>query len=159
MTPVEETWGLRKEETMNTHPQRNYRTLPRAGGFSLIEMLAVIVLIGIVAGIVVQQVGKNVDKGKYGAGKAAVQSLAGKIEGYALDNGSPPTRLEDLLTKPGNSSNWQGPYAKESDLKDPFGHAYQYKAPGEHGDFDITFLGKDGQAGGDGVNQDYGNWQ
>ncbi len=141
----------------NSH--RSIRRLPRVAGFSLIEMLAVIVLIGIVAGIVVQQVGHNVDKGKYGAGKAAVQSLAGKIEGYALDNGSPPARLEDLLTKPGNSSNWQGPYAKESDLKDPFGHAYQYKSPGEHGDFDIVFLGKDGQAGGDGVNADYGNWQ
>ena len=144
---------------MKLQSQSHLPRLPRATGFSLIEMLAVIVLIGIVAGIVVQQVGKNVDKGKYGAGKAQVQMLAGKIEGYALDNGSPPARLEDLLTKPGNSSNWQGPYAKESDLKDPFGHAFTYKAPGEHGDFDITFLGKDGQAGGDGVNADYGNWQ
>ena len=70
-------------------------------------------------------------------------ALAGKIEGYALDNGSPPTRLEDLITKPGNAANWMGPYAKESDLKDPFGHPFQYKAPGEHGDFDIMFLGKD----------------
>lgn len=149
----------RNHERMNIHSQRNNRVLPRAHGFSLIEMLAVIVLIGIVAGIVVQQVGKNVDKGKYGSGKAQVQMLAGKIEGYSLDNGSPPARLEDMLTKPGNAPNWQGPYAKESDLKDPFGHAFQYKAPGEHGDFDITFLGKDGQAGGDGVNQDFGNWQ
>lgn len=140
----------------NSH--RGFRRA-RAAGFSLIEMLAVIVLIGIVAGIVVQQVGKNVDKGKYGAGKAQVQSLAGKIEGYALDNGSAPPRLEDLVTRPGNAGNWMGPYAKESDLKDPFGHAFQYKAPGEHGDFDIIFLGKDGQAGGDGVNADYGNWQ
>ena len=143
---------------MNTSPG-NIRRRPRAAGFSLIEMLAVIVLIGIVAGIVVQQVGKNVDKGKWGAGKAAVGRLAGDIDAYALDNGSPPARLEDLITKPGNARNWQGPYAKESDLKDPFGHAFQYKAPGEHGDFDITFLGKDGQAGGDGVNADYGNWQ
>ena len=138
---------------------RNIQRLPRAAGFSLIEMLAVIVLIGIVAGIVVQAVGKNVDKGKWSAGKAAVGSLANHIEAYALDNGSPPSRLEDLVTKPGNSSNWQGPYAKASELKDPFGHAFQYKAPGEHGDFDIVFLGKDGQSGGDGVNADYGNWQ
>ena len=63
------------------------------------------------------------------------------------------------MTKPGNAQNWQGPYARASDLKDPFGHAYQYKAPGEHGDFDIVFLGKDGTAGGDGANADYGNWQ
>ncbi len=144
---------------MKIQSQRNPLRLPRSAGFSLIEMLAVIVLIGIVAGIVVNQVGKNVDKGKYGSGKAAVQSLSGKIEGYALDNGSPPSRLEDLTAKPGNAANWMGPYAKESDLKDPFGHAFQYKAPGEHGDFDIVFLGKDGQAGGDGVNADFGNWQ
>src|SRR5690606_11569597 len=106
-------------KTMNIR-NRTIRHLPRSKGFSLIEMLAVIVLIGIVAGIVVQQVGKNVDKGKYGSGKAQVQSLAGKIEGYALDNGSPPSRLEDLISRPGNASNWMGPYAKESDLKDPF---------------------------------------
>lgn len=144
---------------MSFSSQRLNKRLPRAGGFSLIEMLAVIVLIGIVAGIVVQQVGKNVDKGKWGAGKAQVQALAGKVEGYSLDNGSPPARLEDMISKPGNAANWMGPYAKESDLKDPFGHPFQYKAPGEHGDFDIMFLGKDGQAGGDGANADYGNWQ
>ena len=148
-----------ENKTMSLTTQRIQRLMPRAAGFIMIEMPAVIVLIGIVAGIVVNQVGKNVDKGKYGSGKAQVQGLAGKIEGYALDNGSPPARLEDLTTKPGNSTNWQGPYAKQSDLKDPFGHAFQYKAPGEHGDFDITFLGKDGQAGGDGVSADYGNWQ
>ena len=79
-----------------------YRRMPRAAGFSLIEMLAVIVLIGIVAGIVVQQVGKNVDKGKWGSGKAAVARLAGEVESYSLDNGGPPARLEDLTTKPGN---------------------------------------------------------
>ena len=144
---------------MNNTSQRPLRRLPRAGGFSLIEMLAVIVLIGIVAGIVVQQVGKNVDKGKWGAGKAQVQALAGKVEGYALDNGSPPARLEDMISKPGNAANWMGPYAKESDLKDPFQHPYMYKAPGDHGDFDIVFYGKDGQTGGDGLNKDYGNWQ
>lgn len=131
----------------------------RTQGFSLIEMLAVIVLIGIVAGIVVQQVGKNVNKGKYGAGKAQVQSLSGKIEGYSLDNGRPPQQLQDLVTRPGDASNWQGPYAKESDLKDPFGGDFQYKMPGDHGEFDIIFLGQDGQPGGDGVNADYGNWQ
>ena len=131
----------------------------RTRGFSLIEMLAVIVLIGIVAGIVVQQVGKNVDKGKWGSGKAAVAKLSGSVEAYSLDNGSPPTQLADLIARPGNAASWQGPYAKESDLKDPFGGQYQYKAPGEHGDFDITFLGKDHQVGGDGVNADWGNWQ
>ena len=139
--------------------KRAPRPLSRSAGFSLLEMLAVIVLIGIVAGIVVQKISTNVDKGKWNAGKAQTQSLGMKIENYALDNGSPPPRLEDLMTKPGNAPNWKGPYAKESDLKDPFGHAFMYKAPGEHGDFDIVFYGKDGQAGGDTFNADYGNWQ
>ena len=128
-------------------------------GFSLIEMLAVIVLIGIVAGIVVQNVGKNVNSGKYNAGKAKVGSLTGKIEAYSLDNGTAPQRLEDLVKRPGNATNWNGPYAKESDLKDTFGHDFQYKSPGEHGEFDLVFLGRDGQAGGADFNADYGNWQ
>ena len=144
---------------MSTINLRSFRRTPRAAGFSLLEMLAVIVLIGIVAGIVVQQVGKNVDKGKWNAGKAQLQSLGMKIENYALDNGGPPQSLNDLVNRPGNSSNWRGPYAKESELKDPFGHDWTYKAPGEHGDFDIVFYGKDGQAGGEGFNADVGNWQ
>ena len=89
---------------MKMTSQRRIVRLPRAAGFSLIEMLAVIVLIGIVAGIVVQQVGKNVDKGKWGSGKAAVARLAGEVESYSLDNGGPPARLEDLVSKPGNAS-------------------------------------------------------
>jgi general secretion pathway protein G len=71
----------------------------RQGGFTLLEMLAVIVLLGIVATIVVRQVGGNVDKGKYGAGKAQLASLSMKVESYALDVGAPPANLQQLLTK------------------------------------------------------------
>lgn len=131
----------------------------RAKGFTLLEMLAVIVLIGIIGAVVVTQVGKNVDKGKYGAGKAQLTTLSQKIENYALDNGSPPSQLQDLLVKPGTARNWQGPYAKESELKDPWGHAFGYKYPGDHGSFDLVFFGQDGQPGGDGYNADVGNWQ
>ena len=131
----------------------------RAAGFSLLEMLAVIVLIGIVAGIVVNQVGANVDKGKWNAGKSQVSKLSMQVESYSLDNGSPPQKLEDLVTKPSGAAGWKSAYAKESDLKDPFGHPFSYKVPGEHGDFDIIFLGKDGKAGGENYNADHGNWQ
>ena len=135
------------------------RSISRSAGFSLLEMLAVIVLIGIVAGIVVNQVGKNVDKGKWNAGKGQIQKVAMAVESYALDNGSPPAKLEDLVTKPSGATNWKPGYAKESDLKDPFGHPFFYKVPGEHGDFDIVFYGKDGKSGGEDYNADYGNWQ
>lgn len=131
----------------------------RQAGFTLLEMLAVIVLIGIIGAIVVTQVGKNVDKGKYGAGKAQLQVLSQKIENYALDNGSPPPKLQDLVTKPAGASNWMGPYAKPSDLKDPWGHAFGYKYPGQHGSFDLIFYGQDGKPGGTGMNKDIGNWQ
>lgn len=129
------------------------------GGFTLLEMLAVIVLLGIVATIVVRQVGGNVDKGKYGAGKAQLASLGMKIESYGLDVGSPPKSLQQLVEKPGNTAGWAGPYAKQSDLKDPFGHAFGYRFPGEHGAFDLIFYGQDGQPGGEGYSADLGNWE
>jgi len=128
-------------------------------GFTLLEMLAVIVLIGIIGAVVVTQVGKNVDKGKYGAGKAQLMTLNQKIENYALDNGAPPQQLEGLVTKPANAPNWQGPYAKASDLKDPWGHAFGYQYPGQNGSFDLIFYGQDGKPGGDGYSKDVGNWQ
>ena len=131
----------------------------RARGFTLLEMLAVIVLIGIIGAVVVTQVGKNVDKGKYGAGKAQLTTLSQKIENYALDNGTPPQQLQDLLAKPANARNWQGPYAKESELHDPWGHDFGYKYPGDHGSFDLIFYGQDGKPGGDGYSADVGNWQ
>jgi len=131
----------------------------RAAGFTLIEMIAVLVLIGVVMAIVGGRVMQNFQSGQYKAGVAGVKSLEMKVQAYNLDNGGNPQSLNDLVARPGNASNWNGPYAKESDLKDPFGHPYTYKAPGDHGDFDIIFLGKDGAPGGDALNKDYGNWQ
>src|SRR5579863_8498454 len=133
--------------------------LVRSAGFTLIEMMMVIALISIVGAIVIGKVYDNFNKGKYGAGKAAVHSLETKVLSYVLDNGAPPERLNDLVTRPGNAGNWNGPYAKPADLNDPFGHPFQYQVPGDHGDFDIIFLGKDGQVGGDNLNKDYGNWE
>jgi general secretion pathway protein G len=135
------------------------RSRRRAAGFTLLEMLAVIVLIGVIGAVVVTQVGKNVDKGKYGAGKAQLITLSQKIDNYALDNGTPPQQLQDLATRPANAPNWQGPYAKESELKDPWGHAFGYKYPGDHVNYDLIFYGQDGQPGGDGYSKDVGNWQ
>ena len=131
----------------------------RARGFTLLEMLAVIVLIGIIGSVVVTQVGKNVNKGKYGAGKAQLTTLSQKIENYALDNGAPPRQLQALLVKPADAPNWQGPYAKESELRDPWQHDFGYTYPGQNGSFDLIFYGQDGKPGGDGYSKDVGNWQ
>jgi general secretion pathway protein G len=133
--------------------------LARARGFTLIEMVMVIALIGIVMGIVGNYAFQRFNQGKYAAGKAAVHSMEMKVQAFILDNGNAPQNLGELITRPGNATNWNGPYAKPGDLNDPFGHPFQYKAPGDHGDFDIIFLGKDGAPGGDGMNKDYGNWE
>ena len=131
----------------------------KSGGFTLIEMMAVLVLIGVVMAIVGGRVFQNFQNAQYKAAVAQVHSIEMKVQAYVLDNGAAPQTLNDLINRPGNATNWNGPYAKEADLKDPFGHAFQYKAPGDHGDFDIIFLGKDGAPGGDALNKDKGNWE
>jgi general secretion pathway protein G len=131
----------------------------RSGGFTLLEMLAVIVLIGIIGTIVYTQVGKSLDKGKYGAGKAQLTAIDTAIQRYAMDNGSAPPNLDALVTKPSGASDWLGPYLKAKQLKDPWGHAFGYKVPGDHGDYDVIFYGHDGRPGGSGMNKDVGNWE
>lgn len=131
----------------------------RARGFSLVELLAVIMLLGIIAGIVVPKVFGQAEKGKWQASKTKVSSVSAKVESYALDVGRPPEQLKDLISKPGNAENWAGPYARDSDLKDGWGREFEYKAPGEHGDFDVVSLGSDGQPGGEKWARDIGNWE
>lgn len=140
--------------------QRNrFNRSNRATGFSLVELLAVILLLGIIAGIVVPKVFGNLEKGKWQATKTKTQTVSTKVESYAMDVGRPPEQLQDLVSKPGNADNWAGPYAKESELKDAWGRAFEYKAPGEHGDFDVISLGSDGQPGGEQWARDIGNWE
>ena len=131
----------------------------RSRGFTLLEMLAVIVLLGIVGVIVARSVSGRVDTGKWDAGKIGVTKLDQDVQAYALDNGSPPKSPDDLITKPLNAPSWNGPYAKPADLNDPFGHPYGYVYPGKHGQYDIIFYGRDGKPGGEGIDRDYGNWQ
>lgn len=99
------------------------------------------------------------DNGRYQAGVLSVKSLQMKVELYQLEVGSLPTSINDLLQQPAGVKGWNGPYARASDLTDPFGHPFQFHAPGDHGKFDIVFLGKDGVIGGSGINADFGNWQ
>jgi general secretion pathway protein G len=129
-------------------------------GFSLIEILVVMALIGIVIAIVANRIGDGATRGKVQAARMSIDSLAGKLEMYALDNGGPPARLEDLLAKPGNASNWNGPYAKASELKDPWQRDFIYRVPPQKGEqFDLYSMGPDGQEGGEGLKgADIGNW-
>ena len=132
----------------------------RSGGFSLIEILVVIALIGIVATLVIRNVGGGFASGQAKAAKSQLASVGMSIEQYYVDNGSYPERLDDLVTKPASAANWSGPYAKPSQLQDPWGSPLDYKVPGEGGrDFDLVSLGKDKRQGGEGANKDIASWE
>jgi len=81
------------------------------------------------------------------------------VEHFYLDTGNTPSSLEDLVNEPANARGWNGPYIKRSLLKDPWGRDYQYRAPGDHGDFDIQSFGADGQRGGEDNNADISSWE
>lgn len=123
-------------------------------GMSLLEIIIVLVLIGLVVTFVGSRVIGGADRGKANLAKSQIQTLAGKVENYQLDTGSLPSKLEDLVTQPGNATGWLGPYAKEAELKDPWGHVIDYRAPGDNKPFDLISLGKDGQPGGESFNAD-----
>ena len=132
-----------------------------ARGFTLIEILVVMALIGIVLALVANRMSDASVKGKVAATKIALDTLSGDIQTYALDVGNPPDKLDDLIKKPGNATNWNGPYAKEKELKDPWGKPFVYHAPGSHGnDFDLSSMGPDGKEGGEGLRAaDIVNWE
>ncbi|MBP3984460.1 type II secretion system major pseudopilin GspG [Pseudoxanthomonas helianthi] len=121
---------------------------------SLLEIIIVLVLIGLVVTFVGSRVLGGADRGKANLAKSQIQTLAGKVENYQLDTGSLPSKLEDLVAQPGNATGWLGPYAKEAELKDPWGHAIEYRVPGDNKPFDLISLGKDGQPGGESFNAD-----
>ena len=133
---------------------RSFRPVPKASqaGFSLIEIILVVVLIGGILAFAGSRILGGGDRAKVNLAKAQVQTLAEKVQQYAQDTGGLPGSLDDLVKS--SATGWLGPYAKDAELKDPWNHPYVYAAPGEGKPFDLTSLGADGQAGGDSVNAD-----
>lgn len=123
-------------------------------GFSLIEIILVVVLIGGIVAFAATRILGGGDRAKVNLAKAQVQTLAEKVHQYEQDTGRLPGSLDDLVKAPGDAAGWLGPYAKDSELKDPWNHPYTYTMPGEGKPFDLVSLGKDGQAGGDSVDAD-----
>lgn len=127
-------------------------------GFSLIELLVVLIILGLIAGLVVPNIMQRGEDAKIRAAEAEVQRLSMAVDEFYLDNGRPPKELRELVDKPGNASNWNGPYVNDSNLHDPWENDYQYRYPGEHRSFDIWSHGADGSPGGEGANADIKNW-
>jgi len=128
-------------------------------GFTLVELLVVLAILGLLAGLVGPQVMKFLGSSKTKTAKLQIEDLGATLDLYRLEVGRYPNSLEALVSDPGNAPNWNGPYLKKAQLpKDPWGNDYEYRAPGQNGPYDIWSLGADGQEGGDGEDQDIKSW-
>ena len=136
-----------------------YRMIARAQrGFSLIEILIVVALIALIAGMVANQVFGGKDTANYRLAQSNVVTLAAKVEAYQMDTGALPQRLEDLVTAPGNAKGWLGPYVRNKDaLRDPWGTEYAYSTGSGSSGFTITSYAKDRKPGGSGLDADITN--
>lgn len=128
-------------------------------GFTLVELLLVLVILALIAGLVLPGIIGKAESAKAKAASSQISRISMSVESYYLDTGNVPSSLDELVNQPSGASGWNGPYIKNSLLKDPWGKAYIYTSPGEHGDFDIQSLGADGQRGGDGKNADITSWE
>jgi general secretion pathway protein G len=143
--------------------RRHYLPLRAARGFTLIEILVVVVILGILAAIVVPRVMERPGEARVTRAKQDIQGVVTALSLYKLDNFTYPSTeqgLDALVTKPAgqpDAPNWKGPYLDRTP-KDPWGRPYQYAHPGQHGDIDIDSFGADGKPGGDGEAADVGNW-
>lgn len=130
-------------------------------GFTLIELLIVMIILGLLAALVAPKMFQKVGTAKKNAAKTQIGMLGTALDAYRLDMGRYPSPEEglDALRKNPGAPNWDGPYLSKEIPNDPWGKPYVYRAPGEHGDYDLYSLGADGQDGGEGENADVVSWE
>ncbi|MGD9604038.1 MAG: type II secretion system major pseudopilin GspG [Gammaproteobacteria bacterium] len=134
-------------------------------GFTLIEVMVVVVILGILAAVVVPRIMSRPDEARIVKAQQDIRAIGAALDLYKLDNFQYPTTalgLESLVTRPATlpqGANWRAGGYLPRMPKDPWGAAYQYLAPGQHGEYDLYSLGADGTLGGEGSNRDIGNWE
>jgi general secretion pathway protein G len=135
---------------------------PIARGFTLIEMMVVLVIIGLLMALVGPRFIRQEEKAKVRATRAQIELLGTALDTFRLDVGRYPTTQEGLpalRTRPFGLDRWDGPYLKKEVPNDPWGRPYQYRSPGQSGSYDLFSYGADGSPGGDGDGRDITSWE
>ena len=139
----------------------NFSSPSRQFGFTLLELLVVLVILGLLAGYVAPKYFAQIGKSEVKTAKAQIDALEKALDQYRIDTGHYPSTeqgLAALNSKPADEARWDGPYLKKAVPDDPWGKPYQYRAPGEHGELDLFSFGRDGAPGGSGQDADLNNW-
>ena len=145
-------------------PARLRKATARAGerGYSLLELLVVLAILGLIIAIAAPRVIGYFDASKAKTAQIQISNIAAALDLYYLANGAYPSEqqgLKALVERPEAAQNWDGPYLNRADgIVDPWDRPYLYKQPGTHGKFDVSTLGADGKEGGEAENRDLGSW-
>lgn len=135
---------------------------PLSSGFTLMELLIVLVIIGLLAALVGPTVYQRIKPAKQSAARAQIENFMTALDNFYIDVNRYPTAqegLKALRTKPDGSDRWKGPYLKKEVPDDPWGNPYVYRSPGRNGGYEIVSYGADGREGGEGDNQDINSWE
>lgn len=136
--------------------------LRKQEGFTLVELIVVVIIIGLLSGLVLPQFIRQSERATARAAKAQIELLGTALDTFRLDVGRYPTTqegLQALTQKPGGIDRWDGPYLRKEVPNDPWGRPYIYKSPGDHGPYDILSHGADGVPGGEGNDRDVVSWE
>jgi general secretion pathway protein G len=136
---------------------RNTSSPRSSRGFTILEIVIVFILLAGIMAFVGPKIFEKMGQAKSAEQRIRTLTLVGNIEMYRLEVGKYPGSLQDLVRQPSGIDKWNGPYAKEPDLKDAWGNDYRYTMPGQGKPFDLVSLGADGQVGGEGENRDITN--
>jgi general secretion pathway protein G len=141
---------------------KHHRQTKTNYGFTLIEVMVVIIIVGLLSALVAPKFFGRVDQARVKTTKTQIELLGAALDDFRLDNGRYPTTdegLKALRLKPDGLNNWNGPYLPKDVPRDAWGNEYHYKSPGDHGVYDLFSYGKDGQAGGEDDDRDIVSWE